>query len=117
MKMIKTAALVMGLLLTGNAFATTVWNCDLRETGTYIPTKHFPKAAIIYDYGDSFSVEIGGDILFETPRLSPTGNFNILSGTVNGVTMRIRPTFDTRYYIEDRNSKLFYKFEKCEEVQ
>jgi len=115
MKMIKGVVLSAMMLLAGQAVAgTTHWVCDVTVSGN-TPKTFAEKGSEITDYGNSFKVNVDGKEL-QTPPMDTWDQMNdVFSVTQNGVVMKMRPLYDMRYYIEDRNRGVFFKFTGCVE--
>lgn len=115
MKMIKGVVLSAMMLLAGQAVAgTTHWVCDVTVSGN-TPKTFSEKGSEITDYGNSFKVNVDGKEL-QTPSMNRWDQMtNVFSVSQNGVVMKMRPLYDMRYYIEDQNRGVFFKFTDCVE--
>lgn len=115
MKMIKGVVLSAMMLLAGQAVAgTTYWVCDVTVSGN-TPKTFSEKGSEITDYGNSFKVNVDGKEL-QTPSMNRWDQTtNVFSVSQNGVVMKMRPLYDMRYYIEDQNRGVFFKFTDCVE--
>lgn len=121
MKMIKTAILTLALAVSSQAMAGYgTYRCDLRVSGGDIPTTYFRHAAVAYDMGDFYRVDIGETSVVSPPLHKDYPEANVERGTTeNGVefTRNQSPTTDTRYYVGIDQADRYYRLRNCKEIK